>query len=86
MQCKTLCIKLSYPHWVELHNSKVHFNLFRNKKNYVPLNLNRLQYFIDCGRIDISEPINMNTLWTTGAVSRVGDGVCLLGTVSFLSF
>lgn len=48
----------------------------------MPLNLNRLQYFIDCGRIDISEPINMNTLWATGAVSRVGDGVCLLGTVS----
>ena len=48
----------------------------------MPLNLNRLQYFIDCGRIDVSKPINMNTLWTTGAVSKVGDGICLLGTVS----
>ncbi|XP_028393961.1 uncharacterized protein LOC114518178 [Dendronephthya gigantea] len=53
-----------------------------NKKNYVPLNLNRLQYFIDCGRIDVNKPINMNTLWTTGAVSRLQDGVCLLGTGS----
>lgn len=53
-----------------------------NKKNYVPLNLNRLQYFIDCGRIDSCKPINMNTLWRTGAVSKVGDGVCLLATGS----
>ena len=49
---------------------------------YEPLNLNRLQYFIDSGRIDPSKPINMHTLYWSGAVGKLEHGVKLLADVS----
>ena len=49
---------------------------------YVPLNLNRLQYFIDSGRLSASQPINMHTLQQSGAVGKIEHGVKLLATVS----
>ena len=54
----------------------------RHQTDYVPLNLNRLQYLIDSGRIDASQPINMYTLQQGGAVSKITHGVKLLATVS----
>ena len=53
-------------------------------KNYTPLNLNRLQYFIDSGRLNPNEAITMHHLWKSGAVKvgRKEDGVKLVGTVS----
>ena len=61
--------------------------IFRYKKIYSPLNLNRLQFFVDSGRINPKEPINMYHLWRSGAIAgRIKDGVTLLGGVSSLSF
>lgn len=56
---------------------------FKNTKQkvYSPLNLNRLQFFIDSGRLNPKEPINMYHLWRSGAVGgKIKDGVKLLGT------
>lgn len=53
---------------------------------YEPLNLNRLQYFIDSGRIDPSKPINMYTLYWSGAVGKIEHGVKLLADVSVTIF
>ncbi|EDO44563.1 predicted protein [Nematostella vectensis] len=55
---------------------------FKNKfeKVYEPLNLNRLQYLIDSGRLNPKEQITMHELWKTGAVGKIKDGVKLLGT------
>ena len=58
------------------------FVFLRKQKFYSPLNLNRLQFFIDSGRLNPKEPINMYHLWRSGAVGgRIMDGVKLLGTV-----
>ena len=58
------------------------FFFIRKQKFYSPLNLNRLQFFIDSGRLNPKEPINMFHLWRSGAVGgRIKDGVKLLGTV-----
>lgn len=56
--------------------------LCRFQIRYEPLNLNRLQYFIDSGRIDPSKPINMYTLYWSGAVGKIEHGVKLLADVS----
>lgn len=56
--------------------------LCRFQIRYEPLNLNRLQYFIDSGRIDPTKPINMNTLYWSGAVGKVEHGIKLLADVS----
>ncbi|XP_073257454.1 large ribosomal subunit protein uL15-like [Porites lutea] len=56
---------------------------FKNTKQkfFSPLNLNRLQFFIDSGRLNPKEPITMYHLWRSGAVGgRIKDGVKLLGT------
>ena len=58
----------------------------RFRKEYVPLNLSTLQQFVDNGRLDASQPINMRTLVQSGAVGRrTRDGVKLLATVCILS-
>lgn len=53
---------------------------FKNKFQtcYEPLNLNKLQYLIDSGRVDASQPINMHTLYWSGAVGKIEHGVKLL--------
>jgi len=51
------------------------------KKEYTPVSLGRLQYFIDSKRIDPNEKITIETLWRSGAVShKIKDGVRILGT------
>ena len=49
---------------------------------YEPLNLSRLQYMIDTGRLDASKPIKMDSLHSSGAVGKIEHGVKLLGDVS----
>ena len=56
---------------------------FRYKMHYRPLNLNRLQFFIDSGRLNPNAPITMYHLWRSGVTGgRIKDGVVLLGGVS----
>lgn len=51
------------------------------------LNLDRLQYFIDSGRIDPNETITMRVLRESGAVSgKIVGGVKILGIVCFSYF
>ena len=58
--------------------------LRKQKFFFSPLNLNRLQFFIDSGRFNPKEPINMYHLGRSGVVSgKIKDGVKLLGTVSY---
>ena len=59
--------------------------LCRNGMKLRHLNLDRLQYFIDSGRIDPNETITMRVLRMSGAVSgKMLDGVKLLGIVCFI--
>ena len=54
------------------------YNPFR--RTYAPLNLDKLQQWVDLGRLDPSSVITMKHLRDSGAVSRqVHDGVKLLG-------
>ena len=60
--------------------------MVRFRREYEPLNLSKLQLWIDSGRIDPDKPINMYTLHQSGVVSRhIKHGVKLLGGVSYLS-
>ncbi|GAA5827935.1 hypothetical protein JCM5353_007748 [Sporobolomyces roseus] len=54
---------------------------FKNpsKQDLVPLNLERLQHWIDKGLIDPTQPITMRELYETRCVHGVHDGVKLLG-------
>ncbi|RUS21003.1 ribosomal protein L18e/L15P [Endogone sp. FLAS-F59071] len=47
-------------------------------KSYQPLNLDRLQHWIDTGRIDPLQPITMKHLLDTRCVHKLEDGVKLL--------
>jgi hypothetical protein len=53
---------------------------------FVPLNLWRLQTFIQQGRIDASKPIDMKDLYDAKLVNNVKDGVKLLGGVANITF
>lgn len=50
-----------------------------SKQNLVPLNLERLQHWIDRGLIDPSRPITMRELAETRCIHGIHDGVKLLG-------
>lgn len=50
-----------------------------HKQYFAPLNLDRLQFWIDQGRIDASKPITARELLTSGCIHNVKDGVKLLG-------
>ncbi|GAA5979525.1 hypothetical protein JCM11641_005422 [Rhodosporidiobolus odoratus] len=50
-----------------------------NKERLAPLNLERLQHWIDRGLIDPSQPITMRELYETRCVHGIKDGVKLLG-------
>lgn len=55
-----------------------------HKIEYAPLNLSRLQFWIDTGRIDATQMITMKTLVDSGCVGRLRKlqrGVKLLGDV-----
>jgi large subunit ribosomal protein L15 len=62
----------------------IHFRLpkrgFNNisRKNFVPINLGRLQEAIDAKKIDIKKQITIDVLKAAGMVTRVRDGVRLL--------
>ena len=58
---------------------------FRKNMQLTPVNLDRLQYFIDSGRIDPNETITMRVMRMSGLVSgRISGGVKLLGMVRVL--
>jgi len=59
---------------------KHHMPSHAHKLQFATLNLNRIQYFIDCGRIDPSKPITFNILKQTKLITGDSkDGVRLLG-------
>ncbi|WFD35483.1 YmL10 [Malassezia cuniculi] len=47
-------------------------------KHYVPLNVDRLQFWIDQGRIDPTQQITARELLASRCIHKVGDGVKLL--------
>jgi ribosomal protein L15 len=50
-------------------------------KDLVPVNVDRLQRWIDTGRIDPQKPITMKELFDSRLIHKVQDGVKLLGGV-----
>lgn len=53
-------------------------------RTFTPLNLARLQHWINEKRIDASKPINMKTLIDSGCVTEINDGIKILGDGSEL--
>jgi large subunit ribosomal protein L15 len=51
-------------------------NIFR--KNYVEVNLGRLQVALDAGKLDASKPVDAAALVGAGVISKVRDGVRIL--------
>ncbi len=51
-------------------------NIFR--KNYVEVNLGRLQTAIDNGRLDTGKPVDAAALLRAGVISKMRDGVRIL--------
>ena len=51
-------------------------NIFR--KNYVEVNLGRLQAAIDAGKLDTSKPVDIAALLGAGVISKPRDGVRIL--------
>ena len=51
-------------------------NIFR--KRYREINLNRIQSAIEAGKIDVSQPINLNVMRNAGLIKTPRDGVRLL--------
>ena len=52
-------------------------NIFR--KNYIEVNIGEIQKAIDDGKIDPSNPVDVNALRSAGLVGKPKDGVRLLG-------
>lgn len=52
---------------------------FNNSKTLTQLNLGQLTYAIEKGRLDTSQTITMKHLLDNGVVSKINDGVKLLG-------
>jgi large subunit ribosomal protein L15 len=52
-------------------------NIFR--KHFNELNLDRVQWAIDAGKIDAAQPVTVESLVAAGVLSKVRDGVKLLG-------
>ena len=52
-------------------------NIFR--KQYVEVNLGRLQAAIDAGKLDAKKPVDSNALLGAGVISKPRDGVRILG-------
>lgn len=50
-----------------------------NSKTFVPVNIGRLQEAIDAKKLDAKKPITVAELKASGVVTRVKDGVRLLG-------
>lgn len=60
----------------------------RNAKIWAPVNLDRLQHWIDQGRLESSpeKPITARELLLSGCVHDVHDGIKLLGDVRPLAY
>jgi len=54
-------------------------NRFNNGKTLTPLNLGDLAYHIEKGHLDTTKTIQMKDLLEAGVISKVTDGVKLLG-------
>ena len=52
-------------------------NIFR--KNYVEVNLGRLQVAIDAGKLDASKPVDAAALLVAGVITKMRDGIRVLG-------
>ena len=52
--------------------------LTSHAKHYVPLNVDRLQFWIDQGRLDPTQQITARELLASRCIHKVGDGVKLL--------
>ena len=61
--------------------------LYRNLKTWAPVNLDRLQHWIDQGRITSSpeQPITARELVLSKCIHNVHDGIKILGDVSSLN-
>lgn len=49
-----------------------------NRADYVPVNLGKIQQFIDAGKIDIKQPLTAAIFQTSGLVNQIRDGVRVL--------
>jgi large subunit ribosomal protein L15 len=54
-------------------------NIFR--KNYVEVNLGRLQTAIDAGKLDASKPVDAAALVAAGIITKKRDGIAFWVTV-----
>ncbi len=52
-------------------------NIFR--KDYVEVNLGRIQAAVDAGKLDSKKPVDASTLVAAGVISKARDGVRILG-------
>ena len=52
-------------------------NIFR--KDYVEVNLGRIQAAVDAGKLDSKKPVDAATLVAAGVISKTRDGVRILG-------
>lgn len=52
-------------------------NIFR--KDYVEVNLGRIQAAVDAGKLDSKKPVDAVTLVAAGVISKARDGVRILG-------
>ncbi|MGB1182654.1 MAG: 50S ribosomal protein L15 [Candidatus Puniceispirillaceae bacterium] len=52
-------------------------NIFR--KDYVEVNLGRIQVAVDAGKLDSKKPVDAATLVAAGVISKARDGVRILG-------
>jgi large subunit ribosomal protein L15 len=52
-------------------------NIFR--KDYVEVNLGRIQASVDAGKLDSKKPVDAATLVAAGVISKARDGVRILG-------
>jgi len=48
------------------------------RKNYVEVNLGRLQAAIDAGKLDVGKPVDSAALLAAGVISKPRDGVRIL--------
>ena len=52
-------------------------NIFR--KDYVEVNLGRIQAAVDAGKLDSKKPVDAATLVAAGVISKARDGIRILG-------
>ena len=58
-------------------------NIFR--KDYVEVNLGRIQAAVDAGKLDSKKPVDAATLVAAGVISKARDGVRILGRGELLA-